>query len=376
MSQMKEEDNKDESKTKEINALAATLTEEDVVVLTEKMSSLSSSITTLRSNLSLRSNLKKNKDLLDEYWEQLVKLRESGDPKSARGFSYWDWDTKGQRIGKVIGVTSEITTKDLLQNLITWPEKVSLQRGPLSDKFCAMWLPDSCWTGKPQDFHTSFDSTSKMSCLSDKAIKRAREKNKIIIEPFVESQLGSCSYDVTLGPHYFREQKPMPGPAPHLFVPYDKDEVLRVWGKVQKAVKASEYKGWPGNILPTGIGKHDEVILLEPGETILGHTVEFIGGQNPIVGFMQCRSGVQRSLLSVCKCSGWSNIGWTNRWAMEITNNSRFYSIPLVVGRRIAQIIFFETEGSSKSYKGNYEPKNSEKDWDPHSMLPCLYKDL
>ncbi|MDI9355222.1 MAG: hypothetical protein QM532_03505 [Cyanobium sp. MAG06] len=28
---------------------------------------------------------------------------------------------------------------------------------------------------------------------------------------------------------------------------------------------------------------------------------------------------------------------------MEITNNSQKYQIPLVVGRRIAQIIFFET---------------------------------
>jgi deoxycytidine triphosphate deaminase len=30
---------------------------------------------------------------------------------------------------------------------------------------------------------------------------------------------------------------------------------------------------------------------------------------------------------------------------LEITNNSHSYTIPLVVGRRIAQIIFFDTEG-------------------------------
>ena len=31
---------------------------------------------------------------------------------------------------------------------------------------------------------------------------------------------------------------------------------------------------------------------------------------------------------------------------MEITNNSRHYSIPLVVGRRVAQIVFFDSDGT------------------------------
>jgi dCTP deaminase-like len=52
-----------------------------------------------------------------------------------------------------------------------------------------------------------------------------------------------------------------------------------------------------------------------------------------------------RNFIEVCKCAGWGDIGYTNRWTMEITNNSRHYSIPLVVGRRVAQIIFFESEG-------------------------------
>jgi len=39
---------------------------------------------------------------------------------------------------------------------------------------------------------------------------------------------------------------------------------------------------------------------------------------------------------------------------MEITNNSRYYSIPLVVGRRVAQIVFFDTEGiTGPSYESN-----------------------
>ncbi len=40
-----------------------------------------------------------------------------------------------------------------------------------------------------------------------------------------------------------------------------------------------------------------------------------------------------------------ATIGYINRWTMEITNNSRHYAIPLVVGRRVAQIVFFDRLG-------------------------------
>jgi hypothetical protein len=69
---------------------------------------------------------------------------------------------------------------------------------------------------------------------------------------------------------------------------------------------------------------------------------------------------------------------------MEITNNSRFYSIPLVVNRRIAQIVFFDTDGildSNKSYitAGKYQSTSSleelQKNWSASSMLPQMYRD-
>ena len=90
-----------------------------------------------------------------------------------------------------------------------------------------------------------------------------------------------------------------------------------------------------------------------------------------------------RSFLEVCKCAGWGDIGYVNRWTMEITNNSRIYRIPLVVGRRIAQIVFFATEEISEqeSYEvtGKYQTSNSisilEREWQPTSMLPRLYLD-
>ena len=98
---------------------------------------------------------------------------------------------------------------------------------------------------------------------------------------------------------------------------------------------------------------------------------------------MKARSSLGRNFIEVCKCAGWGDIGYTNRWTMEITNNSRFYSIPLVVGRRIAQIIFFDSEGtvegSSYEKTGKYQTTTDmetvKKSWAPTDMLPRMYRD-
>ena len=81
------------------------------------------------------------------------------------------------------------------------------------------------------------------------------------------------------------------------------------------------------------------------------------------------------------QCAGWGDIDYINRWTMEITNNSRYHHIPLVVNRRIAQIIFFVTEGTDGSYAdgGKYQT-NKDLDtliaeWKPSSCLPRLFCD-
>ena len=51
----------------------------------------------------------------------------------------------------------------------------------------------------------------KFSLLSDKGIVRNMELGNVIIEPFVRENLSTSSYDVTLGPNYFRETSPEPG---------------------------------------------------------------------------------------------------------------------------------------------------------------------
>jgi len=68
---------------------------------------------------------------------------------------------------------------------------------------------------------------------------------------------------------------------------------------------------------------------------------------------------------------------------MEITSNSTQHIIPLVVGRRVAQIVFFDTEGTinDKGYKddGKYQKNMNMEElkntWDPMQLLPKLYED-
>ena len=177
--------------------------------------------------------------------------------------------------------------------------------------------------------------------LSNKKILEEKKKGNIIISPFNPSHLSTSSYDLTLGEFYFREQKPNQKNN-HIYNIFNKEHTERVWGKKwHQAKKASEVLKDFNFEYGKGINKNDKVILISPGETILAHTNEFIGGQNHITTMMKARSSMGRVFIEVCKCAGWGDVGYINRWTMEITNNSSNYTVPLVVGRRLAQMIFF-----------------------------------
>ncbi len=217
--------------------------------------------------------------------------------------------------------------------------------------------------------------------LSDKRILEEMKKGDVIISPFNKDQLATSSYDVTLGEFFFREQPPKYNHA--LYNIWSKEHMEHVWGadKVERAVSAKEaFKKY--NFEWDGIRPDDKVIILRPGETILGHTIEYIGGRNHITTMMKARSSTGRNFIEVCKCAGWGDVGYTNRWTMEITNNSKNYIIPLVVGRRIAQIVFFETGdilendyASGGKYQTSTDLKQLQKDWKPEMMLPRLWAD-
>ena len=209
--------------------------------------------------------------------------------------------------------------------------------------------------------------------LSDKRILEEKELGNIVISPFDMRNLSTSSYDVTLGANFYRS-KPL---SNYVFNIYNEEQTKQHW-RLEKAILFGSL-GLP----PTkGISQEDEVVMISPGETILAHTNEFIGGRNHITTMMKSRSSMGRQGIAVCKCAGWGDVGFINRWTLEITNFSQHHVIPLVVGRRIAQIVFFDTGpilDLDYAVKGKYQTAQTlevlERDWKPEDMLPKLYKD-
>ena len=100
---------------------------------------------------------------------------------------------------------------------------------------------------------------------------------------------------------------------------------------------------------------------------------------------MKARSSMGRNFITVCRCAGWGDVGYINRWTMEITNNSRFHHIPLVVGRRVAQITFskvaeiennhsYEQKSDSK-YQTETDLEKLQEQWSPEQMIPRMWLD-
>jgi len=242
--------------------------------------------------------------------------------------------------------------------------------------------------------------------LSKPEIVAALEAREIVIEPVNGRNLGTASYGVTLGPHFYRERGtartlPVGGidmlcqQAPKLAHPYDDRPAMylpyrdHVWGRGELLTKSNWHRspgvsGWP---LP-GCFEDDWIILLAPGELVLAHTIEFIGstrgcGAIGTTTQMHSRSTTVRMGQDVCGSGGWGDHGYCNRWTMEIKNNLRYHHVPLVVGRRVAQISFFRTEtvedGEDYATQGGKYCTGAiaemQEAWKPEMMLPRAYKD-
>ncbi len=210
--------------------------------------------------------------------------------------------------------------------------------------------------------------------LSDRDIKREIAAGNIILydpDRDCSENIQNCSVDVTLGPYYYHNEAPI-----SIFNPWKQDHVNSYWGKVQEAetIDVNETR----DLSDIGLEKGDQFIWMEPGESILGHTREFIGGVNHITTMMKARSSLGRCNVTVCRDAGWGDIGYYNRYTLEITNNGTS-PIVLPVGARIAQIIFFYTGVPDTIYKGKYQSGNNLQEvvanWHPNMMLPKLYLD-
>jgi deoxycytidine triphosphate deaminase len=278
-----------------------------------------------------------------------------------------------------------------------------------------------------------------MSLLSNKAILKEMKEGNVVCEPFNVNHLGTNSIDVTLDEVYFREvntkktwksnelwdiffkanffsvvfvylflwrdiingvfcfglsilmqilynnykEKKVKEFAEKktLFNPFSQNSVEKVWGQPIHAKTLKEFIE-NGEHLPynpknfAGIQPDEKIIIIGPGENLLARTREKIGGKNNVTTMMKARSSFGRSFLEVCSCAGLGDIGYTGKWTCELRNNSPYHHTVLVVGRRIAQIVFFKTDGlinpniAYQKLSGKYG-----NDDNPYDMLPKMYLD-
>ena len=246
------------------------------------------------------------------------------------------------------------------------------------------------WAGNQPTHHTSL--------LSRPAILAKKTQGHIVICPFRKANLGTSSYDITLGQWYFRcggDKRPEDyDPASHTVLPgrcetirpfniYNAQHVAQYFGEPQQAVKAKvwakKYNVNLETVLGPGIRPNDRIIWLFPGETILAHSDEFIGGQVDVTTKLFARSSMGRCSVTACRDAGMGDCGYINRWTLEVQNCHRDFVVPLVVGRRIGQIVFFGTAPIlDEAYwvKGKYQSARTVDDcitqWKPHDMLPRL----
>lgn len=225
------------------------------------------------------------------------------------------------------------------------------------------------------------------SLLSAPAI-RQQLGGGVFISPYDSEQLRTCSYDVRLGPNYFRCMEPSEGAV--ILNPYDPESIRRHYSQRLRAKKAKTFEEYRCGAWKN-IDPDDLLIIMMPGEMILGHTMEFIGGTKDhktgrcFTAEMKARSSVGRVRLEVCRCAGWGDVGYVNRWTMEIVCTSPVPVI-LIAGTRLAQMKFYEVDTVDDSelyganarrdhYQFGTDLKAIRRAWKPEMMLPKLTKD-
>ncbi len=219
------------------------------------------------------------------------------------------------------------------------------------------------------------------SVLSDEEIRRGVKEGYVIIHPYREERVKTSSYDVSIGEYYWTTRSAHPGSR--LFNPHNPDHIKRLWQGPYRAKTIREYlNSNEGEYCEEdfkGLLPDDPVVILAPGETILAHTEEFIGGRDKVTSMMKARSSWGRAFLSVCKDAGWGDVGYFNRWTLEVQNNLTYEWSVIPVGQPIAQLVFFrvnKSDGNQYSSGGVYQ-KTADlerliRDWKPEMMLPRL----
>ena len=177
-------------------------------------------------------------------------------------------------------------------------------------------------------------------------------KNGVIrIDPFDEKYLGPNSYDLSIGGNIIRYA----------------NSTFPLWIDSENSIlNAFDYPE-----------QHREYFLIRSKERLLAHTIEYAGAYKRYVPKLASRSSTARWGLDICASAGFGDVGYVNRWTLEVYNFTN-YHIFVPVGARLCQIYFdrlVDHEGNhidgEDTYAGIYQ---QEKEWEPRDMLPKLIK--
>jgi dCTP deaminase len=166
-----------------------------------------------------------------------------------------------------------------------------------------------------------------MSILTrDEILKRIRA-GQIRIEPFAEVQVGPASIDLHLGNDF------------------------RVFKEIRHPFDVTEHADLDKITEQIHIPDHDSLMLL-PGKTCLGITVEHIKLPPNVCGWLQGRSRFARLGLVIHATASFIQPGIDNRQVLEITNNGQ---VPLNMIPKVAicQLILQECVGQA-TYSGRF----------------------
>jgi dCTP deaminase len=167
--------------------------------------------------------------------------------------------------------------------------------------------------------------------MANVEIEEALAAGNVVISPFCRAQLGTVSYDVSLG--------------------YEVAYYTAVQGEFQHYVL-----------------REDEPLYLHPNQRVLARTQEAVGGLSfaggAITTTMHAKSTAGRLGLQVCGCAGFGDVGYVAPWVLELHNLSPGI-LELPPRAVIAQIAFHRTgpilPGSSYGQTGSYSA--AEADW-------------
>ncbi len=216
-----------------------------------------------------------------------------------------------------------------------------------------------------------------MGVFSDREIKAALKSGQIVIDPYEPANVKGSSVDVRLGEWFYVTDS---ATNQDYYNPFDVKSVEDYFKGPLKAISNQEWAEHHNRRPWKNIPLNHPIIVLRPHERILAHTVEFAGIAYEGTTTMQARSTWGRNGIVVCKDAGWGDPGYINRWTMEIQNDNDV-SVPLPVGMRVAQLVFYHMAKSDKTYgdSDKYQLKGSIKDikksWKPEMMLPRAYND-